>query len=150
MNLPKDVQYLIVRNLPIEKRMELRVKPGRVQATPLVKETVSLMAKVANHPNHVRLTRVRTGETTVETLIVYSEKKYLSYIESQDPFVIRRYEPNITFIHYHATSLDYKKFWYLEHDDNFRPFCTAKHFNHDMFTDSIEMIREYLSFGGPY
>ena len=48
-----DVLELILKKLPIETRLALRVRPNRVTPSDTVAKTVARMARIAAHPNHL-------------------------------------------------------------------------------------------------
>ena len=68
--LSTDVVTLILKKLPIETRVALRVEPNRVIVSADVSSTVARMARVAAHPNHLRWTWARIdGEPSLVRVI---------------------------------------------------------------------------------
>lgn len=145
MELPKDVHYLIVKHLPMSLRIALKVKPGRVQmASEELRKTVERMAKVANHPNKLRLTDVRTDEG-VEKMIVVHGWHYEGYIDMRTR-TVRSYKP---FQYYYAITQDRKHKWCLEYQREFTSFNIGIRKN-DMFFYYEDFLKEYEKEGGPY
>lgn len=59
VKLNRDVLEIVLKKLPIETRVSLRVPPNRVTVSDDVAETISRMVRVAMHPNRLRYTWAR-------------------------------------------------------------------------------------------
>lgn len=142
MELPKDVHYLIVRHLPIDLRIALKVKPGRLYASEEVKKEVARMAKVANHPNKLRYTKVRTDKG-VERMILVHGWHHEIYLDRETQ-TWHHYEP---IQYYYGISKDKKVYWCLKNSNTFSPFCVSSYRGQQNIDDSLT---EYEGKGGPY
>lgn len=145
MELPKDVHYLIVRHLPIDLRIALKVKPGKVRASEEVKKEIARMAKVANHPNKLRFTNVRTDKGVERMIVVHGwwHEGYIVYVDGEMTF--REYEP---FQYYYAISEDRRYYWGLESQRKFSSFHVGT-LRNDMFFYYEDQMKEYERAGGP-
>lgn len=92
MELCGDIIELVLKRLPIEKRVALRVRPNRVVASDEVRDTISRMAKVAAHPNRLRWTLARVEGELVRVIQMMQMKGLMKLDGSlEDPVPYHTY-----------------------------------------------------------
>lgn len=89
--LDRDVLDIVLRKLPIDLRVALRVPPNQVVMSDDVRETLTRMARVAAHPNRLRYTwaRVKGVDNLVRVISIVRMSSSVRYLDDSRTTYVR-------------------------------------------------------------